>query len=86
MKIQVQHLQVGDILMGFGETVTVAPSVGINTPKGKVELAVQKDNNYCRVVWGKYTMVNIVDRFGIDKNVKQLEIAVDRQIQIKQIE
>lgn len=39
MIVQAQYLQIGDKL-AFGQTVIVAPSAGVKTPSGKVDLVV----------------------------------------------
>lgn len=55
IKKQAQDLKVGDKLASGG-VVTHAPSVGLKTPSGKVELGI--DNR--AVVWNKRTEVTII--------------------------
>lgn len=53
-KVEAQYLSVGDrIATGV---VTHAPSVGIKTPRGKVELGV---NGYLKV-WNKRTVITVI--------------------------
>jgi hypothetical protein len=53
-QVEAQYLSVGDKL-SIG-TVTHAPSVGINTPRGKVELGV---NGYLKT-WNKTTKITVI--------------------------
>lgn len=52
-QVEAQHLSIGDKL--FTGVVTHAPSVGIKTPRGKVELGV---NGYLKT-WCKYTKITV---------------------------
>lgn len=54
-KIEAQYLSKGDKLASGG-VVTHAPLVGINTPSGKIELAI---NGYGKV-WNKKTLITVV--------------------------
>jgi hypothetical protein len=44
MRKQVQDLKVGDILASTGAKVIIAPSAGLRTPAGKVELGLEYPN------------------------------------------
>lgn len=62
LKIQVQHLQPGDIV-GSGEKVIWSGQT-VSTPKGKCSVVLEKysnsDHEYRRNChWGKYTMINV---------------------------
>ena len=67
LKVQAQHLQPGDIV-GSGEKV-YCTSVGISTPKGKVEVYLKNKNDIGELgqvkhwdrmsLWGKYTEINV---------------------------
>lgn len=59
LKLQAQHLQVGDIV-GSGEKV-VHVSAGVRTPKGKVDIMLKNLNTEQGrwSQWGKYTMINV---------------------------
>lgn len=55
--VQAQYLKKGDILANIpNAVVTHSPSVGIKTPRGKVELGV---NGYLKV-WNKTTEIAII--------------------------
>lgn len=53
--VEAQYLSIGDKLQSGG-TVTHRPSVGIKTPRGKVELGV---NGYLKT-WCKNTVIVII--------------------------
>lgn len=58
LRIQAQHLQPGDIV-GSGEVVN-RHSIGIATPKGKIDMWLDgQDGNTRHVIWGKYTIINV---------------------------
>jgi hypothetical protein len=56
-KIQARALQVGD-LVGSGETVK-GVAAGLRTPRGKVEVILEKDGRTRMSLWGAYTMINV---------------------------
>lgn len=59
-KKEVRYLSVGDVLTGSGAKVVSAPTAGIKTPSGKVEIVVEYPNGQKSLrVWGKYTVVNV---------------------------
>lgn len=53
VRVQAQALRVGDWLVGSGRLVTEAPSAGISTPTGKIDVGI---DGYRRT-WGKYTQI-----------------------------
>lgn len=56
-KVSARHMQVGDVV-GSGETV-IGISAGVRTPRGKIEVTLEK-NGYRRLaVWGAYTLINV---------------------------
>jgi hypothetical protein len=57
LKVQAQHLQVGDIV-GSGETVEYVGR-GISTPNGCVDIVISKDDKKRMTHWRKYTMIGI---------------------------
>lgn len=57
IKVQAQHLQPGDIV-GSGEKV-VKQYIGYKTPRGKVDVVLQKGDNYRSAYWGKYTEIDV---------------------------
>lgn len=60
-KIKVSSLSQGTILAGSGTKILVGPTIGINTPKGKVDLKVQYRNGDIKwVQWGKNTAVSVI--------------------------
>lgn len=54
-KVEAQYLSVGDVLQSGG-TVTHRPSVGIKTPRGKVDLGI---DGFLKT-WNKTTEIAIV--------------------------
>ena len=56
-KIQARHLQPGDIT-GSGEMVR-SVSVGVRTPRGKVEVVLEKDGRRRMSFWGAATVIGI---------------------------
>lgn len=56
-KVQARALQRGDIT-GSGETV-VGVSAGIRTPRGRIEITLEKDGRRRTSIWGAYTMINV---------------------------
>lgn len=59
LKVEARHLHIGDILVATHGTVTHAPSCGISTPRGKVDLGV----NGFRKTWNKTTEI-LIERKG----------------------
>ena len=60
-KIPVHALREGNILAVSGETV-VSISAGISTPRGKMDVILEKGGRYRTGTWGRHTMVNVVER------------------------
>lgn len=59
IKVQAQHLQLGDIV-GSGEVVNNVTINSINWPSNKVRVTLEhKDRGIKGVLWGKYTMINV---------------------------
>lgn len=56
MQVKVYQLQIGDIMRGSKERI-VSVSVGIRTPSGKMEIALNKDGVVRFALWGKHTLV-----------------------------
>ncbi len=57
LRVQAQHLQPGDIV-GSGEVVAYV-GAGIRTPKGCVDVVVEKNGLKRTAYWRKYTMINV---------------------------
>lgn len=57
LKISARHLMSGD-LVGSGETI-VSVSAGVRTPRGKVEVTLEKGGRRRTSLWGAPTFVNI---------------------------
>lgn len=57
IKVQAQHLKPGDIV-GSGECVA-GVGAGTRTPKGKVEVLLDSENDTRLAIWGKYTMIGV---------------------------
>jgi hypothetical protein len=57
---RIGDLRVGDKLLGSGTKVLVAPSAGVRTPSGKVDLRVEWPCGAKRWhTWGKHTKVEV---------------------------
>jgi hypothetical protein len=56
-KVQSRALQPGD-QVGSGETV-MSVSAGLLTPRGKVEVVLEKNGRTRMSLWGAYTLINI---------------------------
>lgn len=56
IRVQARHLQKGD-QVGSGEIVDWV-GIGVRTPRGKVEVHVQKDGRGRLAVWGASTMIS----------------------------
>lgn len=58
-QIRAHALQPGNVTTGTGETI-VRVSIGISTPKGKVDVVLQKqDGSYRFAIWGKHTLIGV---------------------------
>ena len=55
LSLPARSLRVGDYLLGSRRTVTHAPSAGVGTPSGKVELGV---DGY-KAVWNARTVIQV---------------------------
>ena len=56
-KLPARALLNGD-QVGSGETI-VSVSAGVRTPRGKVEVTLEKDGRCRRALWGAYTIINV---------------------------
>ena len=56
-KVCARYLLAGDIT-GSGETV-IQTSAGIRTPRGKVEVLLEKEGKRRLAIWGASTTINI---------------------------
>jgi hypothetical protein len=56
-KIPARALQSGDQI-GSGETI-VSVSAGIRTPRGRVEVVLEKDGRRRSAIWGASTVINV---------------------------
>lgn len=62
LRVPIASLQVGDTLVATSRTVVQAPTRGLRTPRGRVELVVEtKAGKRCPCCWGASTMV-VIDR------------------------
>jgi hypothetical protein len=57
MKVCARYLQPGDV-SGSGETV-IKTSARISTPRGKIEIVLEKDGNRRLAIWGASTTINV---------------------------
>jgi hypothetical protein len=60
-QVPVHALRPGDILSGSRETV-VSVSAGIHTQRNKMEAVLEKNGRRRLGVWGRHTLVNVVER------------------------
>ncbi len=56
-KVPALYLMVGDET-GSGETI-VSVSAGVRTPRGKVEVTLEKGEQRRCALWGAYTIINV---------------------------
>jgi len=56
-KVCARYLLPGDVV-GSGETI-VRVSAGVRTPRGKVEVTLEKNGQRRTSLWGAYTMINV---------------------------
>jgi hypothetical protein len=56
-KVSARLMQKGDVV-GSGETV-ISVSAGVRTPRGKVEVILERDGERRTAVWGAYTLINV---------------------------
>lgn len=74
-KKEIRHLSIGDILAGSGVKVISAPTAGIKTPTGKVEVGVEYPNGHKMLkIWGKYTVVGVKTPDAIEPPVSNTEV------------
>lgn len=57
LKVQAQHLLVGDVV-GSGETVECVGR-GIRTPDGCVDVTISKGNKKRTTYWRRHTMIGV---------------------------
>jgi hypothetical protein len=57
LKAPARHLMAGD-RVGSGETI-VSVSAGIRTPRGKVEVVLEKGERRRCAIWGAHTVINV---------------------------
>jgi hypothetical protein len=57
VKVQARYLQSGD-QVGSGEIVTWV-GAGVRTPRGKVEVVLEKDGSRRLAIWGASTTINV---------------------------
>ena len=59
-RLRIHQLRVGDVLLGSGTTVLVAPTAGVRTPSGRMDLKVRwpsgSERWHC---WGRHTEVTV---------------------------
>lgn len=58
IKVQAQHLKVGDIV-GSGETVTAVHVNSIHIPTTKVQVSLEKGDKKRSTFWSKYTEITV---------------------------
>ena len=56
-KVCARYLQAGDVV-GSGETV-IQTSAGVRTPRGKIEVILEKDGKRRLAIWGASTTINV---------------------------
>lgn len=59
LKLPVSVLRAGDVTAATRETV-VNVSAGVRTPRGKMDVVLEKDGRRYTRVWGRHTLINIV--------------------------
>jgi hypothetical protein len=59
IKLPVHALQSGDVTTGSGETI-VSVSAGVRTPRGKMDVVLEKAGRRRTSVWGRHTAINVM--------------------------
>lgn len=59
LKLPVHVLRAGDVTTATRETV-INVSAGVRTPRGKMDVVLEKDGRRYARVWGRNTLINIV--------------------------
>ena len=57
MRVPVRNLQLGDVITS-GETI-IGVREGLRTPKGKLEVTLQRGDSRWTVLWGRGTTINV---------------------------
>jgi hypothetical protein len=58
LKLPVYALQTGDVTNGTRETV-LSVSAGVRTPRGKMEIVLEKNGRMRLTIWGRHTLVSV---------------------------
>ncbi len=58
LKIAARYLQPGDVTRGTQETI-VSVSAGVRTPRGKVDVTLEKNGQRRTSQWNARTLINI---------------------------
>jgi hypothetical protein len=59
--VRALHAFIGDIISGSGETI-ICVSVGVRTPRGKVDVVLEKNGRRRTATWGANTIVGVLER------------------------
>lgn len=59
LKLPVYVLQPGDVTTGTRETI-ISVSAGTQTPRGKMDVVLERDGRRRVAIWGRHTTINIV--------------------------
>jgi len=57
MKVCARYLRPGDVT-GSGETI-IKTSAGTKTPRGKIEVVLERDGKRRLAIWGASTTINV---------------------------
>ena len=55
------HAFIGDTVSGSGETI-ICVSVGIRTPRGKVDIVLEKNGHRRTATWGASTIIGVITK------------------------
>jgi hypothetical protein len=60
-QVRALHAFIGDTVSGSGETI-VCVSVGVRTPRGKVDVVLEKNGRRRTATWGASTIIGVISK------------------------
>jgi hypothetical protein len=59
--VRALHAFIGDTVSGSGETI-ITVSVGVRTPRGKVDIVLEKNGRRRTGTWGANTIIGVISK------------------------